>query len=499
MPRAIPPLDLVARALSVRGATRQAISLLELLVAQPVEERARSEALLASLRATPEAVLSAPGVRLDVDLVEAIATHGRLQEALIVAIAIDARSSVLGLEIVQALEAVLAPIAPEEPSDVVLCYRDGLGGSAIAAQRVVLAPNASPAIKRRAQVLVQRLRGFRGRPPVSAPALTFSVDPAVVNVVGEMLSRRDLAWGRRALELLVTAAGGRELYESVDLLVRATDSFAQDDVPGVLPTTPFQGSGVALLQIRMVNLDQAEGALRRVCVESPDDTLAPRLLAAVSSLRAVAEISRDEPSQDATPPRAPTPEWLNKRSRRASVEGWSSSKRASEPVPEAQATTGVLRPDDEAELHLRAGRPDKAIALYQRLAARFPDHPRFAERAAEIQAQVDARAMTFADEVTVRRDVGKLASFAIRSQERPLDPVELEGRRTIEMASPFETLADPSVLEAQAESVGARASSLTPPAASPVPALPVPAAPGPAAPAAVAPNAVAVRPIIGIG
>jgi hypothetical protein len=108
MPRAIPPLDLVARALSVRGATRQAISLLELLVAQPVEERARSEALLASLRATPEAILSAPGVRLDVDLVEAIATHGRLQEALIVAIAIDARSSVLGLEIVQALEAVLA-------------------------------------------------------------------------------------------------------------------------------------------------------------------------------------------------------------------------------------------------------------------------------------------------------------------------------------------------------------------------------------------------------
>jgi hypothetical protein len=154
----------------------------------------------------------------------------------------------------------------------------------------------------------------------------------------------------------------------------------------------------------------------------------------------------------------------------------------------------VLRTDDEAELHLRAGRPDKAIALYQRLAARFPDHPRFAERAAEIQAEVDARAMTFADEVTVRRDVGKLASFAIRSQERPLDPVELEGRRTIEMASPFETLADPSVLEAQAESVGARASSLTPPAALPVPALPVPAAP-----AAVAPNAVAVRPIIGIG
>ena len=110
MPRAIPPLDLVARALAALGHARAATELLELLAQRGGEEGARAETLLATLRARHDALLGAPGVRLDVELVEAIATNGRLREALVVARAIDSGGTVLGLEILHALEMV--PRAP---------------------------------------------------------------------------------------------------------------------------------------------------------------------------------------------------------------------------------------------------------------------------------------------------------------------------------------------------------------------------------------------------
>lgn len=440
MPRAIPPLDHVARALAALGQVRFAAELLELLVSRGGEEGARSEALLASLRAQREPLLGAPGVRLDVELVEAIATHGRLREALVVARAIDSGGTVLGLEILHALETVLAPISAAEPADMASCWRDGLEGSAIAAQRIVLSPTASADLRQRAQVLVQLLRGFRALSASSAPAPGLSVDPSVAAVVAEMLTRRDLLWGRRALAKVLALPGGRELLESVELLVQSTEGVANEDMPGGHATAPLQGDGVALLHIRMMNLDQAERALRRICVEKPEDRLAPSLLSAVARLRAVQEVSRDEPSGgDASAPRAPPPEWLNKRARRASVEGWAgSAKRGTTPVSYVEEATSVLRPDDEAELHLRAGRPDKAVELYRRLAERFPDRPRFRERADEIQAQMDDRSLMFADEMTVRRDLRGLASAAgVRSQERPLEP-EPEGRHTIEMPMAFD-------------------------------------------------------------
>ncbi|MBX7196042.1 MAG: hypothetical protein K1X94_28560, partial [Sandaracinaceae bacterium] len=95
MPRAIPSFDLIARALAAFGQPRAAVELLELVTARGGEEGARAEPLLATLRARGDALLGAPGVRLDVDLVEAIATNGRLREALLVARAIDAGGTVL--------------------------------------------------------------------------------------------------------------------------------------------------------------------------------------------------------------------------------------------------------------------------------------------------------------------------------------------------------------------------------------------------------------------
>jgi len=126
--------------------------------------------------------------------------------------------------------------------------------------------------------------------------------------------------------------------------------------------------------------------------------------------------AEDRASQTPSAPKAAPPEWLNKRSRKASVEGWAASqKRAPTPVPHEEAATSVLRPDDEAELHIRAGRPDKAVELYRRLAERYPDLPRFRERADEIEAQMSARELSFADEMTVRRDLRPLAASTQRA------------------------------------------------------------------------------------
>jgi hypothetical protein len=313
----------------------------------------------------------------------------------------------------------------------------------------------------------------------------------VAAVVAEMSSRRDLPWGRRALAKVLALPGGRELLESVDLLVQATDGVANEDLPGAgHATAPLQGDGVALLHIRMMNLDQAERTLRRICVEKPEDRLAPQLLSAVGRLRAVQEVSRDEPSGgDASAPRAPPPDWLNKRARRASVEGWAgSAKRGTTPVSYVDEATSVLRPDDEAELHLRAGRPDKAVELYRRLAERFPDRPRFKERADEIQAQMEDRSLMFADEMTVRRDLSGLASAAgVRSQERALDP-EPEARHTIEMPMAFDGGLEGAPIDEE----------LTPPTPMTIGApTSVALASGPSE--ADRTGVVAVRPIIGIG
>ncbi len=386
------------------------------------EERARGEPLLTALRLRPDERLGAPNLRLDIDLVEAIATHGRLREARIVARALDMSGSVLGLELLHALELVLGGIPPGEPPEVALLYGEAVTqGSAIVAQRVALSPDASPEVRRRAQTLVQLLRGFRAlTAPTTAPE-PLTIDPAVRRVVAEMISRRDLLWGRQALEPLSGAEGGAELLDSVTRMLTATERVAHEEV-GTAATAPIEDRGVVQLHLRMLNLEPAERGLRRLCVEHPEQHDAPALLRDVVRLRAVLEGSPSEGRASQTPsaPKAAPPEWLNKRSRKASVEGWAASqKRAPTPVPYEEAATSVLRPDDEAELHIRAGRPDKAVELYRRLAERYPDRPRFRERADEIEAQMSARELSFADEMTVRRDLRPLAASTERAVAPP--------------------------------------------------------------------------------
>lgn len=97
---------------------------------------------------------------------------------------------------------------------------------------------------------------------------------------------------------------------------------------------------------------------------------------------------------------------------------------------------------------------------------------------------MNERALVFADEMTVRRDLRGLAtSEGVRSVEQPLDPPEPEARHTIEMPMAFDPLEAPPVDE---ESTPATPMSI---------AVSAPSAPTEGSTASV----VAVRPIIGIG
>jgi hypothetical protein len=413
MSRSLPPFDLIARALAGLGRVEDAIALLELAAARGGEEMARAQPLLLTLRARPDERWASPALRLDADLVEAIASEGRIAEAWVVGRAIDLGATVRGLELAQALGDVLSPVPPEESPTAAALYAEALRGSALAAQRLTTTTGASPDLRRRARILVRLLRGFSSAPSAEGPSPI--ADPMVREVVVQLRERRDLAWGARALARIVERPGARPLYEDVALLAAAIDRAASEEGHGQAATAPLEGPAVALQYARMFDLEQAERALRRVVLERSDDRASATLLGALSRVRATLDASSEgrgaEPGPS-SPPAAPPPDWLNKRARKASVEGWASPRRGPTPVPYEDAVTSVLRPDDEAELHVRAGRPDKAIALYRELAERFPHHPRFGQRAEELAAQVAAREVVFADEMTIRRDLRPLAAAA---------------------------------------------------------------------------------------
>lgn len=412
MPRGLPPFDLIARALAALGRSADAVTLLELSIARGGEERFRAEGLLRMLRARPDERPAAPALRLDADLVEAMVSEGRLREARIVARALDFGASVRELELAQALEEVLAPHPENEDPAAIALFEEGCGGSLLAAQRVVALPAVSPVLRRRAQILVQLLGGFRAAPSATAPP--FAVAPAVREVIAQMFQRRDLAWGVKALTELIGLSGAFELRADALLLASAFERAASEEGRGGGSTASTDGLGVALLHARMFDFEQPEHALRRLLLQRDDGECAA-LLAAVFRLRSVHAAGADEnaPTEAVPAPPAAPPEWLNKRARKPSVEGWASSpKRAVTPTPYAEVATSILRPDEEAELHLRAGRPDKAIALYRQLAERFPDRPRFRQRADELAAQVAAKEVVFADEMTIRRDLRPLAAAA---------------------------------------------------------------------------------------
>lgn len=444
----------------MRGSRDVAIALLEVAIARGGDDRARCEMLLAALRARPTDRVSGPPLSLDAELVEALAAAGRLREARVVAGGIDIGRSSLGVEIGRALEHVCADpqlLGPPWSSR----WEEVVGkGSLVALSGIEREGKAGvrvPAwLRDRLDVAGRLLRGF---------SLTSSTDVGeraspdgpdlpedVRRTLAGLVARRDLPNALRQARLAAEAdaPGAAAVAAVLARLVAATERAAAAEAALSTATLPMEGPGLALMQLRMGNLDQAEKGFRRVALESPSDHVSSEHLSDLVALRrALApteqRISRapgvegsdgrgrkiELPPAPGTPSiggvggasspggtpslgsaplekdRTPAPGWLDKKKGKpGGVEGWAARPKegpSGADMWDEDPSTAVMRADHEAELLLKAGHPTRARQLYAKLLGQFPENARFAERLSQIDAMIAEKTALIASEPTIRK------------------------------------------------------------------------------------------------
>lgn len=400
MRRPLPSLDQIARALLVQGARDAAVDLMEAVVARGGEERPRCEALLQAVRARPHDRVSGPPIALDAGLVEALAAQGRLIEAWAVTRGARVGHGVAGVEIAQALSLVMDPAGLVEPwlGRWTQIVASGSAADIAAIEREVIAGRpVPPELLERMRVAWRLLKGFWSS--AANDASRGGLEPELRAALVARVGARDLPG---ALELLRAAAGSSDAALPVAMalarLLSAAERAMSEEPPGASNTVPLQGAGLALLQLRMGNFEDAERFLRKIVVESPSDHVARDRLADVLALRRALEGAASEDPQPLELAKTPAPDWLNKKGQRVSVEGWAAAQKA-QPRPQApswgeddEPPTSVIRPDEEAELHVKAGHPERAIPIYELLVRKYPDKPRFQTRLVELRAMLAAAA-----------------------------------------------------------------------------------------------------------
>ncbi|MFO0681045.1 MAG: hypothetical protein U0234_03290 [Sandaracinus sp.] len=401
MRRSVPSLDQVARALLVHGAREAAIDLMEAVVQRGGDEKTRCEALLAAVRARPnDRVIGAP-IALDAGLVEALAAQGRLIEAWAVTRGAKVGSTVAGVEIAQALSLVMEPSGLEEPwlqRWTTIVASGSLAEIAAIEREVVRGDDVPAVLLDRMRVAWRLLRGFWSS---TASEGVSGIDPALRASIAKKVTAHDLPG---ALALLRGAAETSPTVLPIAMalarLLSAAERVLAEEAPGSSSTVPLGGPAMALFQLRMGNFEDAEKQLRRIVVEQPNDHVARDRLADVLVLRRAlddAPVAEQEPLELA---KTPAPDWLNKKGPRVSVEGWAAPPKAGAakqgPVwdDEEEGSTSVIRPDEEAELHVKSGHPERAIPIYELLVQRYPGRPRFATRLNELRVMVAAEAAT---------------------------------------------------------------------------------------------------------
>lgn len=420
--RPLPSLDHIARALLMRGSRDAAIALLEAVVARGGDDRPRCQVLLAALRARPTDRVSGPPITLDADLVEELASTGRIREAHAVAGGIDIARTALGVEIARALEHVCADphlLGPPWRER----WEEVLGKGSLAAlvaleRDVASGVRAPPWLRERMEIAGRLLRGFsltsstdiKEPPAQSGPELPDDSR----RVLAGLIARRDLPGALREARKFAAASvpAASEIAIVLSRLLAAAER-AQGGAEAISTATlPMEGPGLSLLQVRMGNLDEAEKGFRRIVLESASDHVSREHLSDLVALRrALAPPDGSVPPKRAAPAapekdRTPAPEWLDKKKGKAGVEGWAARPKP-EPIGENpfddDPSTAVMRSDHEAELLLKAGHPERARRLYAELAARFPDNPRFGERLAQIEKMIEDQVSLIASEPTIRK------------------------------------------------------------------------------------------------
>jgi len=379
---------------------------MEAVVARGGEEKPRCEALLQAVRARPNDRVSGPPLALDAGLVEALAANGRLIEAWAVTRGARVGHSVAGVEIAQALSLVMEPGGLDEPW-LTRWTRIVVSGSTAdigAIERDVIAGHpVPPALLERMRVAWRLLKGFWSA-AANEHGSTGGLEPALRAQVSAKIAERDLP---AALTLLRGAAETSQAALPVAMalarLLSAAERAMNEEGPSRgASTVPLEGAGLALLQLRMGNFQDAERLLRKVVVGSPADHIARDRLSDVLVLRRALDGAPQEENEPLELAKTPAPDWLNKRGPRASVEGWAVAQKPAGRITgsssswsdEEEGSTSVIRPDEEAELHVKAGHPERAIPIYEMLVARYPARPHFAGRLAEIRMLVATAGQT---------------------------------------------------------------------------------------------------------
>jgi tetratricopeptide (TPR) repeat protein len=462
MREVLPPMDNLARALLMRGAREPAMMLLKAAVRRGGDERARCESLLMAVQARPTDRVSGPPITLDAGLVESVAGSGRLYEAHAIALGADISRNVAGVEIAAALTEVFLPVDDWAPGWRVR-WLDALASGVMSSmtgleREASVATDPPPALRPRVAIALRLLRGFSltgatdVRDPLGDHTLPILSDDARERILSR-INGSDLPGALREAHAMAFEGrpGTNEVAIVLGRLLHATERAMQEAPQQKLASTvPLGGPGMALFQLRMGNFAESQRLFRQMVLESPTDYASREHLTDLMALEQALGLARSQPSQKPLPvpeppSRAPSTDWLDKRGRKSGVEGWAASAK---PPPDIDwndddDSTSVMKSDHEAELHLKAGHPERALALYEELVKRFPDRPRFAQRKAEIEAMLEARSAPIAMEPTIRRDVLPAAALkgpATRApaetppapiEERQIDPLAQTNKDTV--------------------------------------------------------------------
>ena len=423
MRRTVPSLDQIARALLVHGAREAAVDLMEAVVARGGEERARCEMLLQAVRARPTDRVSGSPIALDAGLVEALAAQGRLIEAWAVTRGANVGHSVAGVEIAHALSLVMDTQGLLEPwltrwTRIVSTASIAEIG---AIEREVVAGAAVPALLiERTRIAARLLKGYWSA--AAAEGLSgAALEPVLRAEIAAKVGKHDLPG---ALLLLRAAAersaGALPVAMALARLLSAAERAMAEESPGGSSTVPLQGAPLALFQLRMGNFEDAERALRRIVMEQPADHIARDRLADVLVLRRALEDAQPSGEVPLELAKTPAPDWLNKRERPSAV-GWASAQK---PQPakagswdDDEDTTSVIRADEDAELHVKAGHLERAIPIYEMLVQKYPGKPRFSTRLVEIRGMIAA----------AKTPPSRVAAEDVGDTERPAPPSSAHG------------------------------------------------------------------------
>ena len=461
---ALPPTDHVARVLLNAGARDAALLLLRAAVRRDDKEMACA-ALLRAIEARPDASVYGPELKLDDGLVGAYCRRGMLVEALAVLQGTHLGHTDAGRERRQILEELLTPLPSDaEPWMAEVQAQLESGGANVALtildERRARGESPSPWARRRRDVLRNLLLDDAVAAQGAVARRSDSSSP-LGRLLLERLAARDLPGALPRLRSFVIEQPNddqaRLALEVVERLANSLAAVAEEVAQAAqLPdgmTQPMSGLHVAMLQLRMGNLDTAERLFRKVVLDAPLDRRLRQHLDDVSCLQEVVRgfdataatdgvdglpgVTAGEPiatprarepvemPKPKTVPRRSTSsaELLRKTQRSAPEDrGYLSGTPRQRPTDDSfwdEQATDVLSPEKEAELLLQQGFAEQALARYRGL-LEIRQSPGLERRVQEIEAMMAARDMPVAAEVTVRRRLPELAARSRSPGDPPL-------------------------------------------------------------------------------